>query len=105
MALPLIALVCAVVLSTWAEYNRQRFKGTDRRKSVESVDIEMLALGLGVSSAVAAAMRAGKHMTLTMSDEATPVAVREHATGTTAGKSVAGQRSAAQAGHVILGTS
>lgn len=104
VALPLIALVCAVVLSTWAEYNRQRFQGMDRRASVEPVGIEMMALSLGAGSEVATAMRAGKHMTLTMSDEATPVAVREHATGTTASKSVAGQRSAAQAGHVTLGT-
>lgn len=102
VALPLIALVCAVVLSTWAEYNRQRFKGTDRRKSVESVDIETLALGLGVSSAVAAAMRAGKHMTLTMSDAAIPTAVREHAPGPVGNDNVPGKGSAAIAAPVVI---
>ena len=102
VALPLIALVCAVVLSTWAEYNRQRFKGTDRRKAVESVDIEMLALGLGASSAVAAAMRAGKHMTLTMSDEAIPTAVREHAAGTIRDMRAPGQRNTAIAAPVVI---
>ncbi len=79
VALPLIALVCAVVLSAWAEYNRRRFQGLDRRAASEPVGIEMIARTLGAQSEVAAAMRVGKHMTLTMSDEATPVAVREHA--------------------------
>ena len=79
VALPRIALVCAAVLSTWAEYNRQRFQGMDRRTAAEPVGIETIALGLGASSDVAAAMRAGKRMTLTMSDEAAPTAVREHA--------------------------
>lgn len=102
VALPLIALVCAVVLSTWAEYNRQRFKGTDRRKAVESVDIEMLALGLGVSSAVAAAMRAGKHMTLTMSDAAIPTAVSEHAPGPVGNGSIPGKQNAAMMAPVVI---
>lgn len=105
VALPLIALVCAVVLSTWAEYNRQRFQGMDRRVSVEPVGIEMMALSLGAVSEVAAAMRAGKHMTLTMSDKATPTAVREHATGPDRNRSVPGQRNAALAEDVILETS
>ncbi len=104
VALPLIALVCAVVLSTWAEYNRQRFQGMDRRTSVEPVGIEMLAQGLGASSAVAAAMRAGKHMTLTMSDAAIPTAVREHAAGTIRDMRVPEQRSAASAEKIIIET-
>ena len=92
VSLPLIALVCVTVLSVWAEYNRQRFQGVDRRASVESVGLEMLARSLGAASEVAVAMRAGKQMTLTMSDEATPMAVREHAAGLARSNSVPGQR-------------
>ncbi len=92
VSLPLIALVCAAVLSTWAEYNRQRFQGMDRRTAAEPVGIETIALGLGASSAVAAAMRAGKRMTLTMSEEAMPTAVREHAFVAVRNESVFGQR-------------
>lgn len=102
VALPLIALVCAVVLSTWAEYNRQRFKGMDRRTSVEPVGIEMLAIGLGASSAVAAAMRAGKRMTLTMSDAAIPTAVREHAPGPVDNDIITGKRNAAILAPVVI---
>lgn len=105
VALPLIALVCAVVLSTWAEYNRRRFQGMDRRAAIEPVGIETMALSLGAGSQVAAAMRAGRHMTLTMSDEAIPTAVREHAPGTIRDKRVPGQRSATIAEEVVLGTS
>ena len=104
VALPLIALTCAVVLSTWAEYNRQRFQGMDRRTAVEPVGIETIALGLGASSAVAAAMRAGKHMTLTMSDDAIPTEVREHAAGTIRDMRAPGQRSAASAEKIIIET-
>jgi biofilm PGA synthesis protein PgaD len=81
VTLPLIALVCAAVLTVWAEYNLQRFKGMERRVGSEKIGIEMIAHTLGASSEVAAAMRGGKRMTLTMSDTATPVAVREHETG------------------------
>ena len=104
VTLPVIALVCTVMLSVWAEYNRQRFQGMDRRASVESVGIEMMARSLGAASEVAAAMRGGKHMTLTMSDEATPIAVREHATGPVLDKNVPGQRRAAITGQAILKT-
>ncbi len=95
ITLPLIALVCAVVLSTWAEYNRQRFQGVDRRRGSERVDIETIARSLGAGAEVAAAMHNGKHMTLTMSDEATPVAVREHAPGPATDYNTPGQRSEA----------
>ena len=95
VTLPLIALVCAVVLSTWAEYNRQRFQGVDRRRGSERVEIEMIARSLGAVAEVAAGMRDGKHMTLTMSDEATPMAVREHAAGPAPDNNTPGQRSGA----------
>ena len=94
VTLPLIALVCAAVLTVWAEYNLQRFKGMERRVGSEQIGIEMIAHTLGASGEVAAAMRDGKRMTLTMSDEATPVAVREHATGLAVDRSVPGQRRA-----------
>ena len=94
VTLPVIALVCAAVLTVWAEYNLQRFKGMERRVGSEQIGIEMIAHTLGASGEVAAAMRDGKRMTLTMSDEATPVAVREHATGLAVDQSVPGQRRA-----------
>jgi biofilm PGA synthesis protein PgaD len=105
VTVPLIALVCAVVLAVWAEYNLLRFRGEDRRVGSELVGIEMIAHTLGASGEVAAAMRGGKQMTLTMSDEATPVAVREHATDPAFDKRLSGQRSAAVMQPVVLKTS
>ena len=104
ITLPLIALVCAVVLSTWAEYNRQRFQGVDRRRGSERVDIETIARSMGAGAEVAAAMHNGKHMTLTMSEEATPMAVREHAPGPAPDNNAPGQRSGALAEQAALKT-
>jgi len=101
VALPLIALVCATILSAWAEYNRRRFQGVDRRVAAEPVGIEMIARALGAGSEIAAAMRAGKHMTLTMSDEATPTAVREHPTGPTRDDNAQRQPATRIAGEII----
>lgn len=72
LALPVIALVCAVVLLAWAEYNRARFGGEDRRKAVPSIGNEAVALALGADTATAAALRGGRNMTLALDEQARP---------------------------------
>lgn len=72
LALPFIALVCAVVLLAWAEYNRARFSGGERRKAMGPVGEDTVALALGADPATAAALRAGRSMSLALDAQARP---------------------------------
>jgi biofilm PGA synthesis protein PgaD len=72
LALPVIALVCAIVLLAWAEYNRARFGGEERRKAVDPVDADAVALALGADAATAASLRGGRSMTLALDEHARP---------------------------------
>ena len=72
LALPVIALVCAVLLLVWAEYNRARFQGEDRRKAVASIDDDAVAVALGADAATAAALRGGRNMALALDAQARP---------------------------------
>ncbi|WP_407351435.1 poly-beta-1,6-N-acetyl-D-glucosamine biosynthesis protein PgaD [Luteimonas sp. R10] len=71
--LPLVALACAVVLIAWAEYNRFRFRGRDRRRAQDDVPIAEIAAMLGADAATADALGRGKVMTLSMDEHARPL--------------------------------
>lgn len=68
--LPLIALGCALLLIGWAEYNRARFQGKDRRAQPVPVMAEHMAEELGVSPVLAAQLFNSRIATLKMDEAA-----------------------------------
>ena len=75
LTVPLIAAICMSVLSGWAEYNRRRFSGNDRRTAPQPAELAEIAKTLGASSDVVMRMQSGKRMILRMSDDARPIAM------------------------------
>lgn len=75
IALPVMLLCCAALLIAWAEYNRMRFTGKERRLPHDDVTRAEIAHDLGASVAVAASLADGKSVTLHMDEDARPVRV------------------------------
>ena len=73
IALPLIAILATVIMGGWAEYNRARFGGTDRRHRPDNIPTDIVARDLGANEVVAAAMASAKIIMLHMDDNARPV--------------------------------
>lgn len=73
IALPIMLVCSAVLLIVWAEYNRFRFAGKERRNPRQDVTREEMARELGASPALAAELLSGKAVTLHMDDHARPV--------------------------------
>lgn len=73
IALPIMLVCSAVLLIAWAEYNRFRFAGKERRNPRQDVTREEMARELGASPALAAELLSGKAVTLHMDDHARPV--------------------------------
>lgn len=73
--LPLLTLACAALLVAWAEYNRWRFGGHDRRRPQPDAPRAEIAAALGADEATAAALLAGKRTVLRMDDRARPAGV------------------------------
>ena len=74
LALPVIALVCAALLIGWAEYNRVRFSGVERRSRRDDIDDAQVRQALGANAAVAAKLRDGRIVRIALDDDARPVA-------------------------------
>lgn len=72
LALPMIALACAVVLLGWAEYNRARFAGEDRRRPMAPIGEADVALALGADVATAELLRGSRIVALTLDEKARP---------------------------------
>jgi biofilm PGA synthesis protein PgaD len=81
IALPVMLVCCSVLLIAWAEYNRMRFAGKERRTPRVDVSLEEIAHNLGASPALAAQLAAGKAVTLHMDDHARPVGLTEQKLG------------------------
>jgi len=75
IALPVMLVCTAVLLIAWAEYNRMRFAGKERRTPHEDTTREEIARDLGASPELAAQLASGKAVTLHMDDHARPVGV------------------------------
>lgn len=75
VALPIMALIATVMLVTWAEYNRYRFSGHDRRKAMDDVPLKKVAERIGATSAIASGLQRAKAVTLHMNEDANPVGV------------------------------
>ncbi len=73
IALPLIAILATVVMGSWAEYNRAKFGGTNRRQRPDNIPTDVVARVLGANEVVAAAMATAKIIVLHMDDYARPV--------------------------------
>jgi len=81
LILPLLALICATILIVWAEYNRRRFRGEERRGRAADVSDLEIALALGSNAAFAQCLRNARHVTLVMGDDARPTAMHLHEQG------------------------
>jgi biofilm PGA synthesis protein PgaD len=77
IALPVMLVCCSALLIAWAEYNRLRFAGKDRRNPRVEVSLEEIAHNLGASPVLAAQLTHGKAVTLHMDDQARPVGLTE----------------------------
>lgn len=75
-ALPLIALVCAVVLIGWAEYNRARFRNNDERRRRRTVPETEVDQRLGVAEQLGVLLRHSRVAQVSLDPQARPVAVR-----------------------------
>lgn len=81
IALPVMLVCCSVLLIAWAEYNRMRFAGKERRTPRVDVSLEEIAHHLGATPTLAAQLSAGKSVTLHMDDMARPVGLTEQRLG------------------------
>lgn len=61
-ALPVMLVCTAVLLIAWAEYNRMRFAGKERRAPHEDTTREEIARDLGASPELAAHWPAGRRL-------------------------------------------
>lgn len=73
--LALFALGCALLLLGWAEYNRRRFAGLDRRGRQADVDLPEMAAGLGARTEDVIALQSASIATIRMSASAQPLGV------------------------------
>jgi biofilm PGA synthesis protein PgaD len=73
-----LAVVATVILIGWAEYNRHKFSGHDRRAPAQNVAPEEIAGSLGTSPDVARHLGSAKSITLAMGDDARPMGVHRH---------------------------
>ena len=85
LSLPLIAMACAIVLLGWAEYNRARFGGPERRRPMPPVDDVQVAVGLGADAATADTLRGNRIVVLALDAQARPTAALARPTAATAG--------------------
>ena len=75
-SLPIIALLCGLLLIGWAEYNRARFRGRERRLPRPLASLNEVAADLGASTGLAERLMGCKAATLHMDDHARPIGIR-----------------------------
>jgi len=74
-ALPVIALICAIVLIGWAEYNRFRFSDADRRRRRRDVDETAVDNRLGADHVLGDCLRQHRVIRVMLDEAAIPVQV------------------------------
>lgn len=75
--LPVLALLCTAIMIAWAEYNRRRFQGHDRRQAQPDATREEIAAALGATPPLADALLDARRVVIRMDDQARPVALGE----------------------------
>lgn len=73
-----LAVVATVLLIGWAEYNRHKFGGRDRRAPAQNAEPAQIAGTLGTSVEISHPLGRAKSITLAMGDDARPVGVHRH---------------------------
>lgn len=76
VTLPLLLLACAILLIGWAEYNRLRFRGRERRLAQVDVDNVEVAQALSAPPALGAAFLDAQRAVLAMDPGGRPLAIR-----------------------------
>ena len=71
--LPIMALIAAVSLIVWAEYNRARFSGDDRREPMDDISHDKIATELGATPELAGRICDEKCFVLHMDEHANPI--------------------------------
>lgn len=73
-----LAVVATVVLIGWAEYNRHKYGGHDRRTPAQNIEPDAIAESLRASPEVSGHLSRAKSITLAMGDDARPMGVHRH---------------------------
>lgn len=73
-----LAVVATVILIGWAEYNRHKFGGRDRRTPAQNVELEHMSEALRAPPQVSQHLSRAKSITLAMGDDARPMGVHRH---------------------------
>lgn len=76
VALPVMLACAGLMLISWAEYNRARFRGHDQRQPRPLASLHEIAADLGASAGLAERLAGCKAATLHMDDRARPVGMR-----------------------------
>lgn len=69
----LSAVFAGTVLVAWAEIQRHRFSGVERRRRTEDVDVAAVGTALGATPEVAAVLQVGRVVLIHMRDDGTPL--------------------------------
>lgn len=72
LMLPMLATAAAVVLISWAEFNRKRFSQVERRNPTPNVDGRDVARAIGAPEALLGPLHSAKVATVRMDDAARP---------------------------------
>lgn len=73
-----LAVVATIVLIGWAEWNRHKYGGEDRRSEVRNVEQNEIAESLHGGPDVAPQLAQAKSITLAMGEDARPLGVHRH---------------------------
>ncbi|WP_133498509.1 poly-beta-1,6-N-acetyl-D-glucosamine biosynthesis protein PgaD [Cognatilysobacter terrigena] len=70
LTIAIIGVIATVVLVAWAEWNRHRFSGPDRRSNPGNVQLPEVAESLGAPMELSDRLAGAKSMTLAMGEDA-----------------------------------
>lgn len=73
-----LAIAATVLLIGWAEYNRHKFGGHDRRTPIADVGVDDVGTSLQTHPDVCRSLASCKSITLAMGDDARPTGVHRH---------------------------
>lgn len=78
VALAVLAVVTTLLIVGWAEYNRQKFGGHDRRTAPDHVDADEVAEALAAPKDIHAQLLHAKSATLKLSKDARLIGIDRH---------------------------
>ncbi|MFT4197189.1 MAG: poly-beta-1,6-N-acetyl-D-glucosamine biosynthesis protein PgaD [Pseudoxanthomonas sp.] len=76
-ALPAITVLCWLLVIVWAEYNRLRFRGLDRRRPSQNVSLPQVAAALQAPEELAERLATTRVAVLHMDENARPIGLTE----------------------------